>query len=298
MKPNNFARCLLLCIAVVLLAPCLKAQISVGLQLDRTTYIPHEAISGNLTVVNRAGRDLILGSNSGANWLDYSITDGQGRLISPVGKSGLKPIVIASGQTYTIKVTINENYPMARVGRYRIKANVTFPQINQVFASSSTNIQIAIAKSLWSQVVGVPQGYPGAGTYRVYETLAYYHGARSKALYFRLSDNETGEVYSCFTLGDYLNVRPPSFRTDRENHLHVIQMAAPLLYNYTVLDLDGEVLTRQNHYEKDGSRPALFTTQSGDVVLRGGVTEKDYLTPYENREFRLLSERPPGLPGG
>ena len=108
---------------------------------------------------------------------------------------------------------------MDQTGTYRVKAIVSFPQINQVFSSKNAMVQIAEGKPYWSQVVGVPQGHPGAGTYRVYELLTYYHGTRQKALYFRLRDNKSSRVLRTYSLGDFLSVRPPKHGIDKENNL-------------------------------------------------------------------------------
>lgn len=274
-----------------------QAQISVGLDLSRKTYIAHEAISGKLTIVNRAGRDLIFGNVNGANWLKFSIKDSRGHLISPISRpKSPPPVVIASGQTHTMNVVINQAYPMDQIGTYRVQAIVSFPQISRVFPSPISSVQIANANPFWSQIVGVPAGQPGAGTYRVFELINYYHGARQKALYFRLKNNETSRVLSCYSLGDYLAIRPPTYKIDRNSLLHIIHMVAPQQYYYTSIDFGGNVVDRQKYYEKKGSRPSLYTNDFGEVVLRGGVTEEEHNTTYEKREFRLLSERPPGLP--
>lgn len=274
-----------------------KAQILVDLKLDRGVYIAHEPIGAKLTIVNRAGRDLIFGDTNGRSWLDFSVTDSRGNLVSPIQAArGARPVVIASGQTHQMRVVVNDVYPMGQIGSYRVRASVSFPQINRVFQSKSLTVQVAEGKPFWNQIVGVPPGYPGAGTYRVYELLTYFHGSRQKALYFRLKNNTTGRVLRTFSLGDYLSVRPPTHGIDSSNQLHVIHMTAPQQYYYTVVDLDGEVITREKYYEKKGSRPTLVTLSSGDIELRGGITEEEAKTPYEKREFRRLSERPPGIP--
>src|SRR5690606_9161369 len=77
----------LACLLVAMLlaaAPRLQAQINLDLKLDRTLYLTSEPIVGELTIVNLAGRDLIFGESGGINWLDFTITDGRGHLITPV----------------------------------------------------------------------------------------------------------------------------------------------------------------------------------------------------------------------
>jgi len=281
-----------------LLLPNAEAQIQVDLELDRNLYIAHEPITGTLTLVNRAGQDLVFGDSGGASWLDFTVTDNRGQLIIPVrNRLNESPVVLAAGQTHKHKVTINRQYPMSSVGIYRVKANVTFPQINRVFESRTVSVQITEGQQMWSQIVGVPQGYPGAGSYREYQLMTYYHGARSKALYFRLRDSDSGQVFKTYPIGDYVAVRKPNYAVDRMNQLHVLHMTGPQRYQYTVIAIDGEPIRRERFYEKGTNRPQLKSTDFGDVSVVGGITESEAATPYEEAQFRRISERPPGLPG-
>lgn len=280
------------------LIPKAEAQIQVDLELDRNLFVAHEPITGTVTLVNRAGQDLVFGDAGGMSWLDFTVTDNRGHLITPVrNRLNESSIMLASGQTLRHKVTINRQYPMSSIGIYRVKANVSFPQINRVFESRTVSVQVTEGQAMWSQIVGVPQGYPGAGGYREYQLMTYYHGARSKALYFRLRNSDTGQVYKTYPIGDFLEVRKPAHAIDRQNQLHVLHMTGPQRYQYTVIAIDGEPIRRERYFERGTNRPTLRTTDYGDVSVVGGITESEAATPYEQAQFRRISERPPGLPG-
>lgn len=286
----------LIAVFVAVAAPA-SAQINLDLKLDRTLYLAHEPITGELLIVNMAGRDLIFGESGGLSWLDFSVTDGRGHLITPVqGERSERPIVLGAGQTYKHKVTINRRYPMATIGTYRVKASVHFPQINRVFETKQVTVQVTEGQPMWSQIVGVPQGHPQAGTYREYSLMTYYHGARSKALYFRLKDSDSGMVFRTYPLGDYMALRPPTHAIDSQNQLHILHMTGPQAYRYTIINIDGEPVRQQTLYEKGANRPELKSSGHGDVTLVGGVTEEQAKTPYEQQQFHRLSDRPPGLP--
>lgn len=273
------------------------AQIQAELKPDRTLYIAHEPITATLTIVNRAGQDLVFGDSNGMSWLDFSITDNRGHLVTPV-RRGLneRPIVLSAGQTYKHKVVINKLYPMAKIGIYRVKASITFPQINRVFDTKPVSVQVTEGQAMWSQIVGVPQGYPGAGTYREYSLMTYYHGARNKALYFRLKNSDSGQVLKTYPIGDYMEVRKPQYLIDRQNQLHILHLSTPKVYKYTIIGVDGDPVRQMNFYEKATNRPILKGNESGEVAVVGGFTEEEMKTPYEESEFRRLSERPPGIP--
>lgn len=283
--------------AILVLAGPASAQINLDLKLDRSLYLANEPITGELTIVNMAGRDLIFGDSGGMNWLDFTVTDGRGHLITPVqGAPGVRPIVLGAGQTHKHKVTINQRYPMSTIGTYRVKAAVNFPQINRVFESKTITVQVTEGQPMWSQIVGVPQGHPDAGTYREYQLMTYYHGARSKALYFRLKDSDSSLVFRTYPIGDYMALRPPKHAIDSQNQLHVLHMTGPQSYKYTVINIDGEPVQQQTLYEKGTNRPELKSSGYGDVSIVGGLTEEQAKTPYEQQEFHRLSDRPPGLP--
>lgn len=286
-------------IALLLIgAGSVSAQINLDLKLDRTLYLAHEPITGELIIVNMAGRDLIFGESGGLSWLDFTVTDGAGHLITPVqGEANERPIVLGAGQTYKHKVTINRRYPMANIGTYRVKASIHFPQINRVFETKSITVQVTDGQPMWSQIVGVPQSHPQAGSYREYSLMTYYHGARSKALYFRLKDSDSGMVFRTYTIGDYMTLRPPEKAIDSQNNLHILHMSGPQAYKYTVISIDGEPIRQQNLYEKGSNRPQLKNSGYGEVSVVGGITEEEAKTPYETQEFHPISERPPGLPG-
>jgi len=274
-----------------------SAQINLELKLDRTLYLAHEPITGELIIVNMAGRDLIFGESGGLSWLDFTVTDGAGHLITPVqGEANERPIVLGAGQTYKHKVMINRRYPMANIGTMGVKASIHFPQINRVFETKPVLIQVTDGQRMWSQIVGVPQGHPQAGTYREYSLMTYYHGARSKALYFRLKGSDSGVVFRTYMIGDYLTLRPPEKAIDSQNQLHILHMSGPQAYKYSVINIDGELIRQENLYEKGSNRPQLKNSGHGDVSVIGGITEEEAKTPYEVQEFHPISERPPGLP--
>ncbi len=288
----------LLLLAILLLSGLTaQAQIQISLKMDRPLYVAHEPITGKLTIVNRSGRDLVFGDSNGMSWLDFTVTNGRGHLISPVRRAlNERPIVLSAGQTYEHDVTINRYYPMSTTGTYRVKANVTFPQINRVFNSQNLTIQVTDGQPMWSQIVGVPQGYANAGQYREYSLMTFYHGARSKALYFRMRDSDSGVVHATYPIGDYMSLRPPTHAIDTKNQLHVLHMSGPQMYKYTVINIDGDPVQQATYYEKGTDRPRLDVNAYGNVAVVGGMTEAEATTPYEQQEFRRLSQRPAGLP--
>ena len=275
------------------------AQLDLALQLDKKTYMTHEPVLGTLTMINRSGREIVLDNPpSGGPWLDFSVIDNRGRMITPVsGLQNPKPYILPSGAPHKIRVKVNHAYPMGESGPYRIKARVYFPPLRRYFETRMQPINLVDGQVMWGpQVIGVPAGYEGAGTYRAYTLLTFYQGAQKRSLYFRLSDHNTGRVRSTYSLGNYMMARPPQQAVDNLSRLHVLHMAAPSQYFYTVITPSGEVDEQTVYREKNGDRPSLAVGPQGEVAVKGGVSGDEMEVPYEEREFRKLSERPPGMP--
>ena len=87
------------------------------------------------------GRDLIFGNVAGRSWLDFSITDSKGHLITPITTAPApRPVMIPAGQSHRMRVVVNNVYPMGQIGSYRVKASVSFPQINRVFQTKTVMV--------------------------------------------------------------------------------------------------------------------------------------------------------------
>ncbi len=207
------------------------------------------------------------------SWLDFNVTDAQGYLITPTQEAiSERPIVLSSGQTHKHKVTINKRYPMSSIGSYRVTASVTFPQINRVFQTKTLTVQVTDGQAhVESDCRGSQAGHPNRArnSYREYSLMTYYHGARSKALYFRIKDSDTGVVYRTYPIGDYMSLRPPVHAIDSQNQLpRSTYDTGPQAYKYTVINIDGEPVEQQKVFEKGSNRPELKTSAQGDVHLR------------------------------
>jgi len=274
----------------------LHAQIQVTFKLDKKVYMTHEAVSGRLLIVNRAGRDIVLDGRNGASWLDFHVTDSGGDLLSPLqGRAGLEPVLIRAGQSLEKKVYVNRRYSMGRIGTYRIKANVYFSPLSRYFQTRIQPVQITKGHELWSQVVGVPPGYADQGSYRKYAILRFDYMGR-KEIYFRLSRANSGVVITTYSLGMLLMVAEPQMGVDTANRLHILHMGAPQLYAHTTIDVEGKAIPQEFFFAEGANRPRLVRVASGDIVVEGGIPEEMEDSVYERNEFRKLSELPPGMP--
>ncbi|MFT5468067.1 MAG: hypothetical protein ACI8UO_003175 [Verrucomicrobiales bacterium] len=278
-----------------------EAQINVKLEATKRTYVAHEPIEVVLSITNRAGRDVILGpptnelgQKTGTSWLRFDIHNNNGHLVSPKRNAVYEPVVIPAGQTLQRKFAINQTHPMSQQGVYRVTASAYFPNLKRYFRTAELNVNVSDGREIWRQVVGVPAGYSGEGSYRRYTLMTFSSGAK-KELYFRIHDEKSGAVRATYSLGAVILVRNPEARIDQSNRLHVLHMIAPRTYAHTVLQVDGKIASR-DIYREDARRPQLAPSGVGDVVVVNGVPESEANASPLDADIRRLSERPKGLP--
>ncbi len=271
-----------------------QAQLSVTLQPNKKLYVAHEPVSVTVSITNRAGRDIVL-AGRGTPWLSFNVTDSNGNLISPSGPNQFDPVIIPSSQMLTREIAVNSIYPMGQKGLYRLSASVYFPQLDRYFQSHPTTIQVSDGRELWQQVVGVPPGREGEGTYRRFTLLSFNTGSE-RHLYVRVQNDRSGAVLSTFSLGQFIAIRDPEWTIDSENRLHVLHLGAPQTYAHSVIDIDGKVVSRDVYRERAGSRPQLAPSGVGDVIVTGGLSEQEASRNPLGPSIRMLSERPEGLP--
>jgi hypothetical protein len=88
----------------------------------------------------------------------------------------------------------------------------------------------------------------------------------------------------------------PQAQLDRENQLHVLHCGAPRSWTYSRIGLNGEVLAHSTFYETK-TRPRLFHSAEGEVVVKGGMSEETAPRPATaTRPAPKLSDRPPAPP--
>jgi hypothetical protein len=116
------------------------------------------------------------------------------------------------------------------------------------------------------------------------------------SLYVRVEDKDTGIVYATQSLGHIIAMDEPQAQLDRANRLHVLHCAAPRSWTYTRIGLNGEVLEHSTFYESK-TRPRLFHSAQGDIVVKGGMAEQAATKPAAAAaRAPKLSDRPPAPP--
>jgi len=280
-------------IALLGMAAPLNAQLLVDLSIKRTLYIAYEPLLVTVRITNLSGNRLLLADVEGKKWFGFQIETLEGSPIPPTDPDyQIQPIQIESGESITRTVNLTELYPLSDFGSYRINASVYSTELGRYFSSPPLTIEITEGRLIWQQSVGVPVTDGGAGGTRILSLLTHRLPEHTD-LYLRIEDKEAGLVYCTHRLGDFIAYGKPDVALDSLNNIHVLQNAAPRLFIYSKVGLNGKILDRIS-YQSSKERPQLKRTPDGDVVVQGGIAFDPKATPTP-AIIPKLSDRPISL---
>jgi hypothetical protein len=267
------------------------AQIEVNLSFKRLQYIAHEPILATINIANNSGRDIDLRDDNGQHWFGFEINAGEGRLLAPLKTNATEPTLhIEAGKTVVRKINLTPLYPVHDFGAYHIRANVYFTDLNKFFYSATKVVQVTDARPIWQKTVGVPEGMPGAGETRTYSLLSNRFIDHT-SLYVRVTNRDTGAVFTTYSLGRVIASGDPQAEVDRANQLHVLHCAAPRSWAYSHVGLNGELLARSTFLETK-TRPRLRHTPDGSIAVNGGKLDVP-IAASKPSPAPKLSDRPP-----
>ncbi len=278
------------------IAAAAHAQLSVDLSIKRHLFISHEPVIATVTITNLTGRDVTLRDTPEMQWFAFQVTGAGERIFPPRDPNyALDPLEIKAGAQMRRTVNLNELYEIGDFGIYRVRASIYFADYKKFFSSRPSTIELTEGRRIWNQVVGVPDGQPGGGTFRKFSLLAHQQGDYS-LLYVRVEDRDEGTVYCTQELGRLLEGQPPTAEFDTGNNLYVLQLIGQREYLLSKIGLNGEYLGG-TRYTAPKSRPYFRRLTNGQLQIVGARREETVAqgaTP--EAAPAKLSQRPSGLP--
>ena len=269
-----------------------RAQIQVDLKFARLQYIAYEPVIATIGITNLAGRDIELRDADGETWFGFEVTGSETQQIAPVRSMGQPPLRIEAGKRVTQKINLTPLFPVHDYGAYHVRAHVYFPDLQKYFYSQAKVFEVTDARPIWQQTVGVPDG-TGPGGVRTYSLLSNRFPDHT-SLYVRVQDKDNGIVFATYSLGRMIIFDDPKVEIDATNQLHVLHTSAPRTWSYSVIGLNGELVSHTNYMETK-SRPHLVHAANGEVAVRGGMPEMPAAAQGPagtNSQLPKLSERP------
>ena len=256
----------------VLLAPLASAQIEIRIDSKNDFYIQHESLPVTVSIRNLAGRDIFLSSEPDRPWLTFRMSKEDGRVIPQFDTLySLEPLMLKAGESVKRTIDINRLFPMDVVGGYVVRADIYFTGTESYYGSNALKLMISPGRLVWQQIVGVPEGQPGAGERR--RLTLYTHRTKDKVYMYMKIDNPDGDqIYTMMRLGRFASYSENvTVEFDGKNRVHVLHIGAPKSYIYTVFDLQGNRLESEV-YLAGSSRPRLKMA-GNKVSVVGGTLE-------------------------
>jgi hypothetical protein len=278
-------------LALVLLAFCrASAQVDVEVVLNQEQFLPSESVPVAVRVTNRSGQTLHLGAD--ADWLTFSVESADGFIVM---KNAEVPVLgefdLGSSQVATKRVDLQPYFGLTRQGRYRIVATLRIKAWSVETASPPKDFDVISGAELWSQDFGVP--IPAGVTNRPPEVRKYTleeanYLREQLRMYVMVSDASGSRVFKVSAIGPMVSFSQPEEQLDPSSNLHVIYQSGAKTFTYSVVNPDGAI-TQQEIYDYLDTRPRLGLSETGDVVVIGGVRR---VKPGELPVVKLPDEAP------
>jgi hypothetical protein len=266
----------LLLALVLAFAGSLSAQVSVEVLMDQDQFLPNEAMTARVRIVNNSGQTLRFGPE---DWLSYSIEAMDGFVVL---KNGNAPVAhnfeIKAAEMATAHADLSPYFNVSKPGRYAVTATVRIKDWDVQVSSMPKHFDVIRGVKIWEQPFGVPQApedhsQPEVRKYILQQATL----ARHAELYFRLTDSGETKTLRVFPIGPMISFSDPQMHVDQNSNLHLVYQQAAHIYNYSVINPEGEVTTRQTYFYTS-SAPHLRVDESGNIKIIGGerhVAEND-----------------------
>ncbi len=288
----------LLALAFLALGHVANAQISLALDIKRRIYVRYEPILATVQITNLSGRDLTLHDGE-LPWFGFDVTGSTSDVLIPPRNPDYKldPLQLKIGETVKRTVNLTQLYGITEFGIHRIKATVTTAEGSKVFASKPSVVEITEGRTVWQQIVGVPDTLPNAGQMHTITLLEFQDNKRF--LYVRVEDKDRGTVFCMYRIGHMIDGTSPQMQFDTANNLYVLHLIGPKTYTLTNIGVNGQFLG-QSLYTAPKTRPFLRKLADGTVQIVNGFRENTAATAGTTGAAlpppAKLSDRPPGMP--
>ena len=283
-------------LALICAATAAQAQISVSLDIKRRMYLHYEPILATVHITNLSGRDLQL-EDSGQPWFGFDVTGVNTETLVPPRNPDYKldPLEIKIGETVKRTVDLTRLYGISEFGLHRIRATVFAKQLDKLFTSKPSVVDISEGHVFWKQTVGVPETMPNAGQPHTVELVEFQTDRRH--LYVRMMDKEQGTVFCCYKIGNMIDATTPQMQFDTTNNLYVLHFLGQQTYQLTSIGVNGEFLG-QYTYNAPKSKPYMRRLADGTVQLVGAHRQAAVAAggPGGKNQGPKISDRPTGLP--
>ena len=245
--------------------------VRIDLVLDQEQFLASENVHIAVRITNRSGQDLQLGKE--VDWLTFTIDGKEHYVVSQLGDVPVQgEFSLASSKTGTKRVNLTPYFDFRPTGRYQVTALVKVPQWGKEIASAPISFDIIKGTKLMEFDFGIPvkkgntNAQPEMRKYILQQAI-YLSQMR---LYLRLTDAVESAVFRVFPIAPMVSFSRPEAQVDGLSNLHVLHQTGAKSFNYSVINPDGEMVTRET-YDYSTSRPVLRPGANGKISVVGGL---------------------------
>ena len=262
------------------LLPLARSQgvaVSADLSLEQKQLLPDEKMHLKLTIRNRSGQDLKLGTES--DWINFTVLGEKNIVVRQLGADHVfveGETNVPAGMTATREFNLAPYFDLRQPGSYTVKARIKIPQWGQEIQVEPVAFNIIKGIRLENlpdtgTPVGVPLLHDESG--QPPEVRRYFlertDASAGMRLYVRLTDGAGTQTMRLVPIGPYVSVSQPEVKLDRFNDLHVLHQTGGKEFTYCVIDTLGQILERHT-YQYIDRRPTLLKDADGGVHVAGG----------------------------
>ncbi len=277
------------------------AQLTVTLTVPKRIFLAYEPIPATVEVINRTGKDVVLGDHDGQSWLAFDVsTIGGDPILAYGGEPRFEPRVVPAGQSAKQMLSLGRHYAMGSQGNYAVKTRAWFSETRQSFVSNTVALTIAEGNEFYKpEPIGIStsRSGPDSTIYRQFSLISFQEIDHMN-LYVRIRDVKSQRVIATYSLGRLVPHRDPAPVIDNENRLHVLFLTGPKTSLYCIVDSDGDLVKSAIYEDVPGALPRLMLSSLKRVRVDGGrLFDPSAPRIEEPREvIHNLTERPAGAP--
>ncbi len=288
-----------LSLLAVAVAPA-TAQVTVEITQDQDQFLPGEELLTAVRITNRSGQTLRLGAEQ--DWLTFTVQGQQSEVVPVIADVPVvEEFTLDSSRVATKRVDLAPYFALTHSGSYTVTATVRIKQWNRTITSEPHHFNIIEGARLWEQNVGVPES--GGATNAMPEIRKYIlqqanYLKSQLRLYVRLTDVSGAKTLRVLPIGPVVSFGRPEPLVDQVSNLHLLYQDGAHSFCYTVINPQGEIITRQT-YDCVDKRPRLQVDKEGKIQVIGGIrrdTEND-LPPSKTTKPAEAGPKPMPSPG-
>lgn len=257
----------------LLFAGVAHAQLSVGIEFKRKTFLRGEPIEATVSIRNFSGHDVTLRDVAPHQWFGFEVIRGGDTPVPPNDANYRnEPLTILSGESVTRTVDVLRLFPVNEFGAHKIRAAIYFHETGKYHASDQVAIEVTDGRKVWSQTVGVPDGKDGAGELR-HIALLTFQTPKELQVYARVTDETTGTILATYPLGRILGGAKPMVEFNDDNTLYSFHMTGPSVYALSKIGVNGEWLG-QTLWAAPKGRATVRKKPDGTMVVVGATRDR------------------------